>query len=271
MDTLWMTDIHLDHLGPDARNDFYIICRDAKPERIFITGDIGVAGKTVGYLEEMEDVIEKPIYFVLGNHDYYHGSVESVRDEMRLMTKGFKRPWMPNYLTINNSFLIGDGIAVTGVDGFADCKVGDPSIILNQMTDHHLIEDFNINKITSQDMIRARKLLSKYDTGLLKSNLDELREHPDVHTIYVLTHVPPFVESSPCYRYGNNHGLPYYTNLTLGEMLKQWAEDHPNIKLEVLCGHTHLACEYRAAPNLRVRSLKATYGKPHQCMQMITI
>ena len=29
-------------------------------------------------LEEMAQHIAKPIYFVLGNHDYYHSSVENV-------------------------------------------------------------------------------------------------------------------------------------------------------------------------------------------------
>jgi predicted phosphohydrolase len=46
---------------------------------VLISGDIAEAPTVSEILGEMAQHVAKPIYFVLGNHDYYKSSVAKVR------------------------------------------------------------------------------------------------------------------------------------------------------------------------------------------------
>jgi predicted MPP superfamily phosphohydrolase len=52
-----------------------------------ITGDIGEARSIERYLRLLESSLQRPIYFVLGNHDFYHGSIVLVRERVRNLCK----------------------------------------------------------------------------------------------------------------------------------------------------------------------------------------
>ena len=79
MRVVWLTDIHLNFIGHDRIEAF---CRDicaVRPNAILISGDIGEAANVDGYLQRLEASLQMPIYFVLGNHDYYGSSLTVVR------------------------------------------------------------------------------------------------------------------------------------------------------------------------------------------------
>jgi hypothetical protein len=40
-----------------------------------------------GDLEAIGDALQVPIYFVLGNHDFYYGSIEKVRCQVRRLSQ----------------------------------------------------------------------------------------------------------------------------------------------------------------------------------------
>ena len=44
-----------------------------------ITGDIAESDSLGTSLMVMDALVGRPIYFVLGNHDFYHGSVAATR------------------------------------------------------------------------------------------------------------------------------------------------------------------------------------------------
>jgi len=44
------------------------------PDGLLITGDIGQAQSVERYLRALDKALPMPIYFVLGNHDYYAGA-----------------------------------------------------------------------------------------------------------------------------------------------------------------------------------------------------
>ncbi len=52
-----------------------------------ISGDIAEATSIELILKEMASTIQKPIYFVLGNHDYYRGSINDLRSTVISITK----------------------------------------------------------------------------------------------------------------------------------------------------------------------------------------
>jgi len=65
-------------------------------DALLIGGDIGEATNVEFYLRFLADNIEVPIYFVLGNHDYYWGSIDDVRSRISSLCKGTnKLIWLP--------------------------------------------------------------------------------------------------------------------------------------------------------------------------------
>ena len=81
----WITDIHLEFLQAEEISSFFKSIRDLEPDVVLVEGDIGIASNLFHYLEKMEKELQRPIYFVLGNHDFYGGSIK----EIRLAAKDF--------------------------------------------------------------------------------------------------------------------------------------------------------------------------------------
>ncbi|MGB0911905.1 MAG: metallophosphoesterase, partial [Nitrospirales bacterium] len=81
----WTTDIHLNFLNEQRRKIFFRSILEHNPDAMFITGDIAEAPSLSFHLQEMVDVIQKPIYFILGNHDYYYGSISAIRKETKVL------------------------------------------------------------------------------------------------------------------------------------------------------------------------------------------
>src|SRR4051794_13094790 len=75
----WLTDIHLNFVGP---GNVDALCRsvlDAGAGAVLLTGDVAEAPDLVEQLEGLDDRLGLPVYFVLGNHDFYRGSIARVR------------------------------------------------------------------------------------------------------------------------------------------------------------------------------------------------
>jgi len=75
---VWLTDIHINFLKPVQLEKFYQLITDSQPDCILISGDIGEAPRLKYYLQQLESRLPVPIYFVLGNHDYYGASQQDV-------------------------------------------------------------------------------------------------------------------------------------------------------------------------------------------------
>ena len=92
MKLLWASDIHLDRAEGARKEQFLERLSAAGHDGVVISGDISNSKCVVQHLEEIGRACNgsgngsgKPVYFVLGNHDYYQGSirqVESAVDEL---------------------------------------------------------------------------------------------------------------------------------------------------------------------------------------------
>jgi predicted MPP superfamily phosphohydrolase len=87
MKAAWLTDIHLNFLKPKQLDAFLQNLSRETAGCFLISGDIGEADSVAGYLEQMAAILKRPIYFVLGNHDYYGGSIEEVRARIGALPK----------------------------------------------------------------------------------------------------------------------------------------------------------------------------------------
>ena len=87
MKLAWLTDIHLNYIDDKERENFCKEIVNTHCDGVLISGDIAEATSLVFILQEMANLLKKPIYFVLGNHDYYRGKINEVRKAISILTK----------------------------------------------------------------------------------------------------------------------------------------------------------------------------------------
>ena len=76
----WLTDLHLDFIEPaTAIADSCRSVADCPSDVVLVGGDISTAASLEAHLRQLEAAVQRPIYFVLGNHDFYGGHIADVR------------------------------------------------------------------------------------------------------------------------------------------------------------------------------------------------
>ena len=256
----WATDIHLDFLrGDDQRLiAFAEGLIKSNPTGIFLTGDLSVAKTLIYHLSAIEKVVQRPVYFVLGNHDYYGADTERVRKAMRELTN--VSPFL-RYMPTMPYYALSGATAVVGHDGWYDALYGDWKTSSLGMTDWSAINDFvpvNGNKASIVGL--ARKLALEGVTHVHNGIKQAVRYHKN---IVVLTHYPPFQQTHiHDGKQGDQNAMPYYTSKMMGDMLMDASRSFPTVKFTVLAGHTHGKADVQIANNLEVHVGGASYGSP---------
>lgn len=80
---VWLTDLHLNFVGSERVEQFLDEIIATESTAVLIGGDVGEAETVATYLAQFDSRLKRPIYFVLGNHDFYKGSIPRVRDAIR--------------------------------------------------------------------------------------------------------------------------------------------------------------------------------------------
>jgi len=88
MKIAWLSDLHLNFVGRIEIDKLCESIRLSGAGIVLITGDIATAENLCRYLDYLSDVIRKRIFFVLGNHDYYHSAIAKVNQEVAAATDG---------------------------------------------------------------------------------------------------------------------------------------------------------------------------------------
>jgi 3',5'-cyclic AMP phosphodiesterase CpdA len=254
----WLTDIHLDFLDPAARAALAASVAAEKPDGVIVTGDIAIAPTVLDLIEQLARGIGAPLWFVLGNHDYYKGSIADVRSRAARDSR---------WLHASGVVKLDATTALVGVDGWGDARLGDFANTRVMLNDFFLIDELSR---LSRGELRTR--LGEYgneSAACLRSLLGEAVTWAQ-HVI-VATHVPPFREA--CWHDGkvsNDDWLPFFTCKATGDVLRTTFSAHPSIRATVLCGHTHSSGQADILPNLRVLTGAAEYGAP-RLQQILTV
>ncbi|MCP9496856.1 MAG: metallophosphoesterase [Pyrinomonadaceae bacterium MAG19_C2-C3] len=252
----WATDIHLDFVSFNRVAEFCHAVSQAACGALVITGDIGESDSVVGYLETLAARINIPIYFVLGNHDFYGGRIAEVRTQISALADAHAGL---HYLPDAGIVPLNDAVALIGCDGWGDAQLGRGFHSRVVLQDHYLIRDLaalpvmgrfaRLRALGEAEAERVRELLPK--------SLDENQQ------VIFATHVPPFREA--CWHQGkisDDDWLPHFTCKAVGDALLEVMRKYPTRKLTVLCGHTHGAGVTHVLPNLVVYTGGARYGMP---------
>jgi Icc-related predicted phosphoesterase len=253
MKIAWVTDPHLNFISRrHCRRIGETLATHA--DALLVTGDIAEIPTLRRVLRDLGGSFRKPVWFVLGNHDAYHGTLAQSR-RIAADVSGKLLHWLPKAGVVH----LDEETALVGHDGWYDAQYGDPLDTRFEMSDWDLIVDFkDKHRLTIIDM--ARQL------GHVAANEAEfnLRAALQSHrTVLFATHFPPFAQST--WHRGERSEvsrIPWYSSKAMGDMLVDVAYEHPDKRIVVLCGHTHSPGIFEPVENLIVINGESEYTRP---------
>jgi len=266
MRVCWTTDIHLNFVPFPAL--FGKELAGEKADGVLITGDISECHRLSRDLLSLREGIgtKTPIWFLLGNHDAYQGSVmqaKSIANKMNAIAS--------NLIYIGSEEHKGvelvEGTWLIGVDGWYSATAGTPFESNVQMSDFSLISEMLVTgtrdprDLTAGRVAAARRLASD-EADIAKTKLAAiLRKKPK--RVVLATHVPPYAQASFHMKgLSDDQWLPWFTNTLLGDLLDKVAAAHPEVLFDVVCGHMHTGGVYHRAENVSVTVGAARYAVP---------
>ena len=245
----WATDIHLDWVDePRKRDELVRSIRADDPDAVVLTVDVADGSETARYLRFLESELRRPMYFVLGNHDFYGRDVRTARRETAALAAASEHLV---YLTTASAVELAPRTAILGHDSWGDARLG----------------NYEHSKVWLPDFVAVKDLAEvSHDRKLLRRRLHALGDEAARHLesvlpaalekysrVVVATHVPPYRESAwHGGKFSDDHWLPFFACKAVGDVLQEVMQHRPDRELVVLCGHTHGSGEAQILANLRV-------------------
>ena len=276
---LHCTDIHINFCHEEKIKSFCKHIVEERPDAVVITGDIAEAQNVVHYLGLLHLYTEPhtfPIFFVLGNHDYYNSSFKEVRDTMeRLFTyqhKGIRTPQIGKgsktkrlaWLNSSGVIPLTNDTCLVGADGFYDGQYGNfffSKVVLN---DYTVIKDLAWPQCKNKHEQHAKiNEIAQHDAVIIGDNVRSAFKDYKAKKVFVATHVSPFQENSVYNgKQSDEHWMPHFSNKSLGDELMACAIENPDKEIIVLCGHSHGTIEVKHLSNLICFTGQARYHYP---------
>lgn len=254
---VWLTDIHLNFVESELVELLLDEVNAAEPDAVLISGDIGESQNVEKYLERFAARLACPVYFVLGNHDFYHGSIPAVREAIGQFCEG--RPQLCYLTQQEEAIEITPRVGLIGHDGWADARLGDYLGSDVFLSDYALIAE-----LAGHYHLDRRPTLQRFGDEAADHVRELLpRAAARYQHVILLTHVPPFREA--CWHEGrlsDDNWLPHFSCRAMGEVILEIMRQYPSTKVTVLCGHTHGQGETRPLDNVEVLTGGAVYGAP---------
>jgi predicted phosphohydrolase len=240
----WITDPHLNFAAAERIGRLIAELNESDVDALLVGGDIGEADSFDRYLCQLADGFARPIYFVLGNHDYYRGSIARVRETARRLTRESSLiRWLPEAGFIQLSKSTG----LVGHGGWGDGRIGDflnstavlnDYFLIDELRNLHTAEIPSVENILTPNLLAHLQSLGQDAADSLATPLEAALDH--CREIIVLTHVPPFLEA--CWHndtISDENWSPHFTCAAVGDLLRKTMLRHPDRSMLVLCGHTH--------------------------------
>lgn len=250
---IWLSDTHINmSILPFMKRRFIGRLNSVESDGLIITGDISNGVMLESDLRYLATHYDRPIYFVLGNHDYYWRHRDSVEEDVRrLCQKHNNLVW----LSEEDSVQLDHGVSLVGDEGWYDVSAGRPD--LTQWCIDRLINLDYLPMTNYAQQTLAWRERAKASAKKLCRKVKIALEHND--TVYIATHFPPWPEATLSnWQLSRDYWIPYNTNVVLGQELEFLMKNCEG-KLIVLCGHTHLACEVSVAKNITCKVAGASY------------
>jgi len=256
----WSSDTHFNLTTAKRIKKF---CKEITHEDdcigLILTGDIAESDSTISFLTELHKQIKVPIYFVLGNHDFYKSDIATVTQNMIN-----NLPVDIHWLTRIDYIRLNDTTCIVGNENWWDGRAGSLRSLglldgVLMAPDYILIGD--IAWLSKEQRFEKLRELADLCTQQIIMKLSNAFR--DFEEVILCVHVPPFAES--CDHGGKpmtDNLLPHFTSKALGDALVEFMSIRKEKKLTVLAGHTHENTVYKPLKNLTVKVANASYFSP---------
>jgi predicted phosphohydrolase len=225
MKSAWLTDPHLNFISRRQSRKMGETLRNSA-DALIVTGDIAEIPTLRRCLRDLTGSFGKPVYFVLGNHDFYYGSFSQGK-RIAQEISGTLLHWLSRAGVIE----LDKETAIVGHDGWYDAQYGSPFESRFEMSDWTVISDL-------AKYHHSSRIFKFREMGILAAEEAEpvLREAAAKYrTVIFATHYPPFPQASwhrgqP----GDVFALPWYTCKAIGDLLLRNAEEPWGLQIDRL-------------------------------------
>jgi 3',5'-cyclic AMP phosphodiesterase CpdA len=267
MQLVWITDAHLDVLPSSEPRRFgeRVSAQHADAEALVLTGDIAQRTSLQRCLVDFVEGWGRSVYFVLGNHDLWGGSMEDAARAAHAVETATER--RARWLTTAGVVELSPETVLVGHDGWYDARLGAPETTPVELPDFYVIDE--LKGLGRRELLARVRSMADRAAAEAEPVLRAAAERS--RRVAFATHVPPFREA--CWHQGaisDDQWLPWFTSKAMGDVLLAVADAHPQTVFAVLCGHTHGEGRALLRPNLEVLTGKARYGAPevHRVLQL---
>lgn len=181
---VWVTDLHLDAAEKERHREFFEAINSLSPDIVLVGGDISNGVHSLQHLKHLARLIHKPLYFVLGNHDFYYGSISKTRSLARQASNAFDSV---NYLTGMGVIELTPEVGLIGHDGWADGRAGDFMGSTVMLNDYQFIDELKL--LTPGTRLKKLEELGTEAANYLRKVL--IQAVPRYSHIVLLIHTPP--------------------------------------------------------------------------------
>lgn len=255
----FLSDCHLNFLHMGANEVFLdsVLAHVGPGNALVITGDIGEAPNVQTLMEIWKIRMEaqgSELYFVLGNHDFYRGSIENVRD--RIGNGILKTNWLRTCGVVQ----LGENTALVGDDGWYDGGYDDWFRSKVDMNDYYLIKEIGIKVDRKKKFRKIQQLSQESADHVYKTGTEALKTNSN---LIIATHVPPFREAAIYNgKESDPDWMPHFSSKRMGDAIRKLSQENPLGNITVLCGHTHGEGTCQPESNVICYTSKAEYYLP---------
>jgi predicted phosphohydrolase len=255
MKLIWISDPHLEFPTDKVVRKFIVRVAGEKPDAVLITGDISNALR-IEYTLGLLATLSCPVYFILGNHDFYEGDFASVDATVKAVCRQH-----PNLIHLGAGEIVHltDETALIGHRGWSDGRAGLGMESTARLNDHLLIK--NLVRSNPAELFAILNALGDQSADYIRVTGAEALS--SCQRLIIATHVPPFWEASLYQGKPSEPAFaPHFVNLAMGAAIHKLAQLNPEKEIVVICGHTHHLAHYSPLPNLTVKVAGAKYNEP---------
>ncbi|MDQ1096819.1 MULTISPECIES: metallophosphoesterase [Chryseobacterium] len=201
------------------------LCFDSA-DVVILAGDVNVGIKGIEWIKSK--IPDRPVIYVLGNHEYYKGSYPKTLNRIKDAALG------SNVHVLENSSVDIDGIRFHGATLWTDFSIfGNPvqygMLCQSQMNDYKMIRrDPSYSKMRTLDTFKIHQIS--------KAWLEESLEKASGLTSVVVTHHAPSIHSVPEEYLQDPVTAAYASNLE--DLIMKYSPDY------WIHGHIHTPCRY---------------------------
>jgi Icc-related predicted phosphoesterase len=229
-----LSDLHIEF------QPFRIPATDA--DVVILAGDIHVAKK--GVIWAKENIQDKPVLYVLGNHEYYGKAYPKLVDDLKELAIE------SNVIILENDSIEIDGVRFLGCTLWTDFKLfGDPRVAgynaSEKMNDYRKIR-------VSPEYRKLRSIDASVIHNKSRSFLEKaFATNPDIPTV-VITHHAPSIRSLSAHRHDDLLSAAYVSaldELVAASRAKLWIHGHIHTQQDYWIGETRVICNPRGYPD----------------------